>query len=52
MTLKKIKDFSETREAGAIAQAIQARHDGGSQFYAVANDLREAPAVKARSILA
>lgn len=52
MTLKKIKDFGETHEAGALARLITARHEGGAQFHVAANDLQDAPAVKSRSILA
>jgi hypothetical protein len=51
MTLKKIKNFSETREAAAFADAIEHRASGAALFAAPANQW-QAPALKSSVIVA
>jgi hypothetical protein len=42
--LKKIANFSQTRDAAAVADAITARVEGGAQF--VTHKLIQAPALR------
>lgn len=42
MTLKKIKDFAQTRDAASFAKGIAARVEGAAQF-AVSAPARQAP---------
>jgi hypothetical protein len=47
MTLKKINNFAQTRDAAAFAQAIEARVEGAGHFSpAPAQQWRSSPALK------